>query len=57
MDPVEICQHLVVPKPQNEIAFVLQEPTSLGLRRRRATVLAAVDFHDQPGLVTHKSAI
>jgi hypothetical protein len=54
MDAVEICQDLVVPEPQDAIAFVLQEPTSLGLPRRRVIVLTAVDFHDQPGLVAHK---
>ena len=57
MDAVEICQDLVVPKPQNAIAFVLQEPTSLGFPRRRAIALAAVDFHDQAGLVHTKSAM
>ena len=45
MDAVEICQDFVVPKPQNAISLVLQEPTSLGLPARRAIVLAAVDFH------------
>ena len=54
MDAVEICQDLVVPKPQDAISLVLQEPTSLGLPGRRAIVLAAVDFHDQPSLVAHK---
>src|SRR6266478_174046 len=54
MDAVEICQDFVVPKPQKAIALVLQEPASLGLPRRRAIVLAAVDFHDQSGLVAHK---
>jgi len=54
MDPVEICQDLVVPKPQDAIAFVLQETTSLGFQRRRAMLLAAVDFHDQLRLVAHK---
>jgi hypothetical protein len=51
MDAVGICQDLVVPKPQNAIALVLQEPASLSFPRRRAIVLAAVDFQDQPGLV------
>jgi hypothetical protein len=32
----------------------LQNPASLGFSRRRATVLAAVEFYDQPGLVAHK---
>jgi hypothetical protein len=36
MHAVGICQDLVVPKPQNAIALVLQEPASLGLLRRRA---------------------
>src|SRR5260370_21341146 len=54
MHAVEIFQDFVVPKPQDAVAFVFQEPTSLGLARRRAIVLAAVDFHDQPGLVAHK---
>ena len=48
MDVVDICQDFVIPKPQNAISLVLQEPTSLGLPGRRAVVLAAVDFHDQP---------
>jgi hypothetical protein len=47
MDAVEICQDFVVPKPQNAIALVTQVPASLGLPRRRAIVLAPVDFHDQ----------
>ena len=54
MDAIDICQDFVVPKPQNAISLALQEPTSLGLPGRRAVVLAAVDFHDQPGLVAHK---
>src|SRR5882724_11737947 len=54
MDAVEVCQYLVA--PQNAMAFVFQEPNSLGLRRRRAIVLAAVDFHDEPGLVAHLAA-
>jgi hypothetical protein len=54
MDAVEVYQDLVVPKPQKAIAFVLQEPISFSLLRRRSIVLAAVDFHDQPGLVAYK---
>ena len=54
LDAVGICQDLVVPKSQDPIALILQETTSLGLRRRRAIVLAAVDFNDQPGLVAYK---
>jgi hypothetical protein len=54
MDAVEVRQDFVVPKPQNAMALVLPEPTSLGLPRRQAIVLAAVDFHDQPSLVAHK---
>jgi hypothetical protein len=34
MDAVEICQDLVVPKPQNAIALVLQELGSLGFAAR-----------------------
>src|ERR1700730_14969287 len=48
MDAVDICQDFVIPKPQNAISLVLQEPTSLGLPGRRAVVVAAVDLHDQP---------
>ena len=33
MEAVWICRDLVVPKPQNAIAFVLQEPTSRGDER------------------------
>ena len=54
MDPVEICQDLVVLKPRDATAFVLQETTSLGFQRRRAILLAGVNFHDQPRLVAHK---
>jgi hypothetical protein len=54
MDTLGIWQDLVVPKPQNAIAFVLQEATSLDFPWRRAIVLAAVDFNDQPSLVTDK---
>jgi len=54
MDAGGICQDLRVPKSQNPIALVLQETTSLGFPRRRAIVLAAVDFQDQPGLVAYK---
>jgi hypothetical protein len=49
MDTVGICQDLVVPKPQNAIAFVLLEATSPGFPRRRAIVVAAVDLDDQLG--------
>jgi hypothetical protein len=34
--------------------LILQEPASLGFLRRRAIVLPAVDFHDQPDLVARK---
>ena len=34
MDTVEICQDLGVPKPQNAIAFILQEPGTLGFPQR-----------------------
>jgi hypothetical protein len=54
MDPVEIFQDLVVPKPQDAIAFVLQETTSLGFQRGRAILLAGVNFHDQLRLVAYK---
>jgi hypothetical protein len=54
VDTVEICQDLVVPKPQNAITLVLQELGSRAFPARRATVLATIDFHDQPGLVAHK---
>jgi hypothetical protein len=54
MDAVEICQDLVVPESEDAIAFALQEPASLGLPWRRAIVLTAVDFEDQPGLVAHE---
>jgi hypothetical protein len=54
MHAVEIFQDLVVPKPQNAKAFALQERFSLGFPRRQGIVLAAVDFHDQPGLVVHE---
>jgi hypothetical protein len=53
-DAVEICQDLVVPKPQNAIALVLQELISLDLPPRRGIMLATVDFHDRPDLVAHK---
>jgi hypothetical protein len=49
IDAVEICEDLVVPKPQNAIAFVPQEPAPFAVPRRRGIVLAAVDFYDQPG--------
>ena len=39
MDAVDICQDFVIPKPQNAISLVLQEPTSLGLAGRQAVVL------------------
>ena len=54
MNTVEICQHLVVPEPQNAIALVLEKRASLGLARRRAIVLTAVDFHNQPGIVAYE---
>jgi hypothetical protein len=54
MDAVELCQDLVVPKPQNAMAFVLPEPTWLSLLRRRATVLAAIDFRDYRAPSAHK---
>ena len=54
MDTIEIFQDLVVPKPQNAITLVLHERSSRGFAARRAVVLAAVDFHYQPGLVAHK---
>jgi hypothetical protein len=54
MDAVEIRQDLIVPNSQNSIPFALQKPASLGFLRRRAIMLAAVDFHDQPGLVADK---
>jgi len=57
MDAVEVYQDLVVPKPQKAIAFVLQEPISFSLLRRRSIVLAAVDFHDQPASWHTKSAM
>ena len=49
VDAVDICQDFVIPKPQNAISLVLQEPTSLGLPGRRAVVLAAVDFPRSTG--------
>ena len=36
MDAIDICQDFVVPKPQDPISLILQEPTSLGLPGRRA---------------------
>ena len=54
MDAIEICQDLIVPKPQNAIALIFQEFISLYFARRGAIMLAAVDFHDQPGLVARK---
>ena len=51
MNTAEICQHLVVPEPQNAIALVLDERTSLGFLRRRSIVLTAVNFHDDSGLM------
>jgi hypothetical protein len=57
MDAVEICQDLVVPKPQDAISLVLQELGSLGFPARRAIVLATIDFHDQPRPWQTKSAM
>src|SRR5215472_9515867 len=54
MDAVEICHDLAVPKSQNAIALVLQELGPLGLPARRAIVLTAINFHDQPSLVANK---
>jgi len=54
MNAVEICQDLVVPKPQNAIALALQELGSRGFPVRRTIVSATIHFDDQPGLVADK---
>src|SRR5947207_15455053 len=51
MHAVEIGQHLIVPEPEEAIAFVLQECASLRFLRRRMITLTAIDFHHHPDLV------
>ncbi|HEY3909235.1 MAG TPA: hypothetical protein VGM07_05025 [Stellaceae bacterium] len=54
VDAVQIFQHLMVPKPHNAIALVLQETTSLHFLGRRRIVLATIDFDNQTRFVTNK---
>jgi hypothetical protein len=42
----EVRQHFIVPKPQNPVAFALQEAAPFGFLRRRRVVLTTIDFDD-----------
>jgi hypothetical protein len=52
VDAFEIAQNLVVPEAEDGTALAFQECASRNLTGGLLVVLAAVDFHDQPGLVT-----
>jgi hypothetical protein len=49
-----ICQDLMVPEPQNSIAFVSEKAAAFHIRRRQGVVLAAIDFDNQARFVTDK---
>ncbi len=51
---LRICQDLMVPEPQNPVAFISQEAAALRLWRRQSIVLPAIDFDNQACFVTNK---
>ena len=52
-----ILQDFIIPEAYNPIAFALQEPTPVRLLLRQRIMLAAIEFDDQAGFVTNKSAM
>ena len=49
-----ICQYIIIPKPHDTITLSLQKVRPNGILLGRSIVLAAIDFDNQPGFVTHE---
>lgn len=52
-----IFQDFIIPEAQDAIAFALQKPGPVGFLLRQRLVLATIEFDDQAGFVTDKSAM
>lgn len=53
-DAIDVGQDIVIPKPDHSIARRLKFNCSIAILLRLCTVLAAVNFDNQPGLSTTK---
>jgi hypothetical protein len=54
---LQILQYLMVPEPEDPVAFISRETASFRFLRRRRIVLAIVRFDDQARVMATKSAM